>query len=292
MVDNLPDNFKAAYNNDREVLYGEAVAEFVRHFITNEVGARSFAGAEFYDWFVQGLSKQDASTLENLKTALASYVAADANTQVLSGIHSYSAKIGQSDLSLVDKVKTNLFDMYHPLRMVDQEIQQKLADMGKASKEYLGVEGLAKNSIYASNTAEQLVTGHMFAPSGETITGVGSLSDALSGIKGRDGYNDLITYMVQKHALADWDVQGKTVFPERISKDAVAAAIAKTERERPDIVATQKNIMRFWETFMQSWVVDEGFLSQNTYNSWKEKNPNYVPLSRVIQKQAARFGQR
>ncbi len=282
MVDALPESFQSAYNNDRAVLRGEAIAEFVRMYITDETKARAFSGSEFFTGFVERLSDADKRTLENLRSAYHSFIDAPVTERIRSVIQSNGDKKKDDGLSFNDRMITYLSDSYHPLRIIDQEINERLNEIGKGSKEYLGLEGLAKNAIYSQNVADSLINSHMFTPDGETVYDIGSLKDCFAGLKGRADYDTLIEYMVAKHAMADWALQGKAVFPELISSSEATSFIQGIETNRPDIVEAQQKIIRYWDAFMQNWVVNEGFLPQETYDMFKKLNPNYVPLQRVM----------
>lgn len=282
MADALPEDFRDAYGNNRALLKSEAIAEFVRMYITNEAQARAFSGPEFFKGFVNRLSDADKRILENLRGAYHSYIDAPVTEKIRAVIQSNGDKKKDDGLSFKDRMITYLSDSFHPLRIIDQEINERLNEIGKGSKEYLGLEGLAKNAIYSQNVADSLINSHMFTPDGEIVYDVGSLKDCFAGLKGRADYDTLIEYMVAKHAKADWNPQGKAVFPDLISDDEAGAFVQEIENTRPDIVEAQQKIMRYWDAFMQNWVVNEGFLPRETYDMLKKLNSNYVPLQRVM----------
>lgn len=282
MIDALPEGFKNGYNNDRIVLRSEAIAEFLRMYIMDEAQARAFSGPEFFTRFVERLSDTDMRILEDMRSAYHSFADAPVTEKIRAVIRSHGDTKKDDGLSIKDRMITYLSDSYHPLRIIDQEINERLNKMGKGHKEYLGLESLAKNAIYAQNVADSLINSHMFTPSGETVYDVGSLKDCFAGLKGRADYDTLVEYMVAKHAMADWASQGKAVFPELISPTEAKIFILDIEANRPDIVKAQQKIIRYWDAFMQNWMVNEGFLSQKTYDTFRRLNPNYVPLQRVM----------
>ena len=282
MIDALPEGFKNGYNNDRIVLRSEAIAEFLRMYIMDEAQARAFSGPEFFTRFVERLSDKDMRILEDVRSAYHSFADAPVTEKIRAVIRSHGDTKKDDGLSIKDRMITYLSDSYHPLRIIDQEINERLNKMGKGHKEYLGLESLAKNAIYAQNVADSLINSHMFTPSGETVYDVGSLKDCFAGLKGRADYDTLVEYMVAKHAMADWASQGKAVFPELISPTEAKIFILDIEANRPDIVKAQQKIIRYWDAFMQNWMVNEGFLSQKTYDTFRRLNPNYVPLQRVM----------
>lgn len=282
MIDALPEGFKKGYNNDRIVLSSEAIAEFLRMYIMDEAQARAFSGPEFFTGFVEKLSDTDMRILEDVRSAYHSFADAPVTEKIRAVIRSHGDTKKDDGLSIKDRMITYLSDSYHPLRIIDQEINERLNKMGKGHKEYLGLESLAKNAIYAQNVADSLINSHMFTPSGETVYDVGSLKDCFAGLKGRADYDTLVEYMVAKHAMADWASQGKAVFPKLISPTEAKIFILDIEANRPDIVKAQQKIIRYWDAFMQNWMVNEGFLSQKTYDTFRRLNPNYVPLQRVM----------
>lgn len=282
MIDALPEGFKNGYNNDRIVLRSEAIAEFLRMYIMDEAQARAFSGPEFFTRFVERLSDTDMRILEDVRSAYHSFADAPVTEKIRAVIRSHGDTKKDDGLSIKDRMITYLSDSYHPLRIIDQEINERLNKMGKGHKEYLGLESLAKNAIYAQNVADSLINSHMFTPSGETVYDVGSLKDCFAGLKGRADYDTLVEYMVAKHAMADWASQGKAVFPNLISPTEAKIFILDIEANRPDIVKAQQKIIRYWDAFMQNWMVNEGFLSQKTYDTFRRLNPNYVPLQRVM----------
>ncbi len=119
----------------------------------------------------------------------------------------------------------------------------------------------------------------MFTPSGETVYDVGSLKDCFAGLKGRADYDTLVEYMVAKHAMADWASQGIAVFPKLISPTEAKIFILDIEANRPDIVKAQQKIIRYWDAFMQNWMVNEGFLSQKTYDTFRGLIQTMSPYS-------------
>lgn len=275
MVNNLPQAFQDAYNNERDVLTHEAIAEFVSMFVTNPARAQEFAGTDFYNAFVDTLSREDLRTLERVRSDYNDFVNADIGSQIAGTIRSYSDPVSDGQ-STIEKFITNYIDKFDPLRQVDQNVRNKSGNRA----EVLGVEGLAKNALYARQTASELITGHMFDPNNNAIAGVGSFTEALSGLRGREDYNTFVQYCKAKHAI-DWAAQGRDVFPENVDYRAFVNQI-ETNDANQRFVEAHKQLMRTWDAFMQSWVVNEGFISRAAYEEMRRLNPNYVPNFRVM----------
>lgn len=275
MVNSLPQTFRDAYGNNQDVLTHEAIAEFVSMFVTNPVRAEEFAGTEFYNLFTETLSRDDLRTLERVRTDYNNFINADIGSQIQATIHSYSEPTSDGQ-NAINTIITNFIDKFNPLRQVDQSVRNKSGN----TNEVLGVEGLAKNALYAKQTAEELITGHMFDPNNNAIAGVGSFTDALSGLRGREDYNTFVQYCKAKHAI-DWAEQGRDVFTRNVDYRAFVNQI-ETNDANQKFVEAHKQLMRTWDAFMKSWVVNEGFISREAYDQMRRLNPNYVPNIRVM----------
>ena len=281
MIENLPEEFREAYNNDTNVLAGEAIAEFVAMYVTNPAQAEGFAGTEFYNAFTEALSREDRLTLDSLRADYNDFMSAETAQKIKNTIRSYSDPTPDS-ATFAQKLITNIVDKYDPLRRVDAYVRER---SGRGD-EVLGVEGLAKNALYASQTAEELITGHFFTPDGRSMPNVDSFSEALEGLRGRDDYNTFVSYCKAKHAV-DWEAQNRQVFSSDVSADERNNFIREieTNEENKRFVEAHARLMKTWHAFMKTWVVNEGFLGPNgqaVYDTMRSLNPNYVPNFRVM----------
>jgi hypothetical protein len=280
----MPDEFKKAYSAGE--LNGEAVAEFLKHYIINPGKAKQL-DADFYDLFEKTVSKEDMAAIKDAQKKTIEWYNADIWKRAGTTIQSYSEKPKQTFTDAYRKAKTFLVDEFQQLGVFDRAAKEK------GYKGDVSVERVARNSKYASDVAQFIVEDYMAKPNGEIVTGsngkkVNGLLKIIKGLSTKD-FDNLSIYMKNKHAL-DWDMQGKRVFSDDFDLKEIQNAVDNFEAVNPELVKKAEEIYKWWGSFIEEWYVNTGLLSKDTYNLWKQKYPHYVPNYRVSERQTVSNG--
>lgn len=278
MVNNLDPVFAANY--DPAELPGEAFAEFGWRYMEDEALARQFAGDAFVDQFEArlrhaGLDKTIRKAAQQLRTWLNATV---------------NDRIGAT---IVDKSKAAKPEGWRAqLRAL---ISQHIDDTSAAEPVNAAIRGatgqnrvplnqdvranaLMKN--FASRRAYAILTENM-TDAGWNVTGE-SLAARFErvGLKAKDA-KLLNEYMLAMHSL-DRDVQNKPVFDMvSITPAQRQQLIDDVQQNHPEVVAAEQEFQAFRKEFLQSFLVDTGFLSQADFDTMNGMYPHYVPTLRV-----------
>ena len=280
MVSNLDPAFRESYKP--EELPGEAFAEFVRRYMTSAQDAVSFAGEEFVREFELALKK--AKMYDAIRRAaddLRAYVNASAADRIASRIVDMSERspveggVVEKAQSKLRKIATGTLDWTRPAEDVNLAVKR---ETGQYPTGRNNLRDVALRRNYDEKVAGGIMTNALVDPESNRIGD--SLQQVFEGVKGKD-FDVLNEYMLLKHSL-DRDVQNKTVFGSEFTAEQRQARIAEIEREHPEIQAAQQRYVAWWQQFMQSWMVDTGFLSQENWDAMKAMYPNYVPTYRQI----------
>ncbi len=172
---------------------------------------------------------------------------------------------------------TDFTDYSHPAKMVDDAVKEAGGD--SSSKATLRM--LVQDAAYLSDRASSMIDTALTSPTGEILDV--SFAQAIQGdsgkrIKGKDA--DLFSdYLLAKHAISR-QAQEKIVFPFDTQ-----SFVSETEAAHPEFVEAAKDMHAWWNKFMQSWYVDTGFISKDTFDKWNKMYPDYVPTYRDVQNQ-------
>jgi len=280
MVSNLDPAFRESYKP--EELPGEAFAEFVRRYMTSAQDAVSFAGEEFVREFELALKK--AKMYDAIRRAaddLRAYVNASAADRIASRIVDMSERspveggVVEKAQSKLRKIATGTLDWTRPAEDVNLAVKR---ETGQYPTGRNNLRDVALRRNYDEKVAGGIMTNALVDPESNRIGD--SLQQVFKGVKGKD-FDVLNEYMLLKHSL-DRDAQNKTVFGSEFNAEQRQARIAEIEREHPEIQAAQQRYVAWWQQFMQAWMVDTGFLSQENWDAMKAMYPNYVPTYRQV----------
>ena len=282
MVDRLNPVFVKNYNAQQ--LPGEAFAEFVSLYMRDSRMAEDFAGSDFMRTFEAALRRADIDkAIHQARDQIQAYSAATTLDRAKAGI------IDQADAqrkdSMAEKMRdfvTNVADWTRPLEDVDKAI----ADSNGG--QYGNVRQTAKKRNFADRIVESLFTNAM-TDADHTIIG-DSFSAAFEGIDGKNA-DDFIAYGLLKHSLSR-DVQGKQVFANDLTHDQRVEAVRQIEEANPQYKEALDKFEKTWHQFMQAWMVDTGYLSQESFDKMNEMYPYWLPTVRVRDGKAGSGGKR
>jgi hypothetical protein len=279
----MPDGFKKTYSPSE--LNGEAVAEFMKHYIINPTEAKRL-DADFYDLFEKTLSKEDMAAIKDAQRKTIQWYNADIWKRTGTTIQSYSEKPKKTFTDAYRRAKAFLVDEFQQLGVFDRAAKER----GYTGD--ISVERLARNSKYAPEAAQFIVEDYMSRPDGTLVTENGQKVDGLlKNIKGlsTEEFDNLSIYMKNKHAL-DWAAQGKRVFSDDFDLNEIQDAVKAFEANNPELVKRANEIYKWWNSFIEEWYVKTGLLPKAVYDTWKKKYPHYVPNYRVSERQAVAKG--
>ena len=282
MVDRLNPVFAKNYNAQQ--LPGEAFAEFVSLYMRDSRMAEDFAGSDFMRTFEAALRRAGIDkAVHQARDQIQAYSAATTLDRAKAGI------IDQADAqrkdSMAEKMRdfvTNVADWTRPLEDVDK------AFAASNNGQYGNVRQTAKKRNFADRIVESLFTNAM-TDADHTIIG-DSFSAAFEGIDGRNA-DDFITYGLLKHSLSR-DVQGKQVFANDLTHDQRVEAVRQIEEANPQYKEALDKFEKTWHQFMQAWMVDTGYLSQESFDKMNEMYPYWLPTVRVRDGKAGSGGKR
>lgn len=282
MVDRLNPVFSKNYNAQQ--LPGEAFAEFVSLYMRDSRMAEDFAGSDFMRTFEAALRRADIDkAVHQARDQIQAYSAATTLDRAKAGI------IDQADAqrkdSMAEKMRdfvTNVADWTRPLEDVDKAFAA--SNNGK----YGNVRQTAKKRNFADRIVESLFTNAM-TDADHTIIG-DSFSAAFEGIDGKNA-DDFIAYGLLKHSLSR-DVQGKQVFANDLTHDQRVEAVRQIEEANPQYKKALDKFEKTWHQFMQAWMVDTGYLSQESFDKMNEMYPYWLPTVRVRDGKAGSGGKR
>lgn len=282
MVDRLNPVFAKNYNAQQ--LPGEAFAEFVSLYMRDSRMAEDFAGSDFMRTFEAALRRADIDkAVHQARDQIQAYSAATTLDRAKAGI------IDQADAqrkdSMAEKLRdfvTNVADWTRPLEDVDKAF----ADSNGGR--YGNVRQTAKKRNFADRIVESLFTNAM-TDADHTIIG-DSFSAAFEGIDGKNA-DDFIAYGLLKHSLSR-DVQGKQVFANDLTHDQRVEAVRQIEEANPQYKEALDKFEKTWHQFMQAWMVDTGYLSQESFDKMNEMYPYWLPTVRVRDGKAGSGGKR
>ena len=282
MVDRLNPVFAKNYNAQQ--LPGEAFAEFVSLYMRDSRMAEDFAGSDFMRTFEAALRRADIDkAVHQARDQIQAYSAATTLDRAKAGI------IDQADAqrkdSMAEKMRdfvTNVADWTRPLEDVDK------AFAASNNGQYGNVRQTAKKRNFADRIVESLFTNAM-TDADHTIIG-DSFSAAFEGIDGKNA-DDFIAYGLLKHSLSR-DVQGKQVFANDLTHDQRVEAVRQIEEASPQYKEALDKFEKTWHQFMQAWMVDTGYLSQESFDKMNEMYPYWLPTVRVRDGKAGSGGKR
>lgn len=276
MVNKLDPAFASSYSAAE--LPGEAFAEFGWQYMKDEAEARAFAGDAFVDSFERELRRTGYDKVVHQAAGeLRAWLNANVHEQIGATIRDKSDRPSKGGLrERIGEMITRLVDDTAAAEKVDKIVHES---GGEAT---LRENALMKN--FAARRAFAILTENLTDSNG-TIIGEG-LAPRLekAGITAKN-MDTLMQYWLALHSL-NRDAQGKPVFDDSITTAARQSFIHEIEQNHQEIVKGEKAIREFWKEFMQSFMVDNGFLSQKAFDRFNEMYPHYAPTFRV-EKQGA-----
>lgn len=184
----------------------------------------------------------------------------------------------------IDKLYTALVDDFHPLNKQDKILDRIMGDELPASER---THTLALNSRGADVVSKQIITDGLVNSNGEVVGE--SLKDILKGLPKQEGtkykniYVDFEDYLLNKHAITR-DARGEKVFRDSLqwTPEFGQQKVNEYEAMFPEFKETADRLYQFNKDMVQTWLVDEGIITQAQADAWYKANPYYVPNKRYF----------
>jgi len=275
MIDALDPRFAANYS-DAE-LPGEAFAEFMWHYMADDASARTLAGDAYVDAFEDALRRSGIySDVRKSATDLRAWMNADVNNQIGATIHRKSEKQKKGFVQSVREFFSQMVDNTSAAEAVMHEIREQMGDDVPFD---MNVRGAALMKNTAARRAFSILTNKLTNSRWQVIGE--SLAERFErvGLTAKD--MDLYErYCLALHSL-DRDKHGKPVFDDFISKSAREQFIKDVQQNHPEVAAAEQEFQAFRTEFMQAFMVNTGYLSQEAFDKMNRMYPHYVPTMRV-----------
>lgn len=258
----------------------EAFAEFFWRYAESEQRGVDFAGLDFVEQFNEALREDGIyDDVYDAIEGIRAWVEADVGGRIDPMVHELSEKRKNPGLrerfrhtiaSFTDKTSA-AEKLNHELR--EQKGTRKL-------NVFEDVRSMALMTQSSAKVAYHNLT-HALTDSRRNIIGKG-LAERFEEVGLKNGNMKLWeTYMLALHSVAR-DAQGKPVFDnELLTPEQRLAWIAEMDRQHPEFRKAADAFEAFRKEFMQAWLVDTGFLSQDAFDAMNDMYPYYVPTQRV-----------
>lgn len=261
-------------------LPGEAMAEFMWRYMVSDEAAKAFAGDGFVATFERALEENGLDKAVNkAKNGVRNYLNQSVSEQVGSMV--VNASDAKGDAKLDERFQEfiyNMVDNTAPAEKANELIRKATGEKVVPFEENL------RESALLRNTADKRV----YVQLNDALTDVQGtrIGDSLkqrvadAGIKGKD-FDEFSRYWLIKHSL-DRDAQGKPVFDKyALPAEQRQAYVEKMNRVHPEFEKGVEAIQSFRHDFMQTWMVDTGYMKQWQLDMFEEMYPNYAPTNRV-----------
>ena len=281
----------------RRELGGEAIAEFVRRYMTDRTTARQDYG-QFYNDFVERLGVKEIRKLDAIADKVNAYMRAseyDRMSAAVSTSSEHRKAIRKSEGTrraakrILKSVNTVVFDDALPIKDVSDEAYRQYYHAKKSNA--IAENGIIKGEYMVAfdRTAAPMrdTNGNiMFDENGETMIEK-TLQQEISPILTEDSKtnrqieNDFSLYLVCRRGL---ELPGKRVFadPTLDTPEAMQRQIDALEEKYPKFRETAEDLYRWERSLLYTWGVETGIVSRETFNLLGEKYKAYVPLQRLI----------
>ncbi|GEM_PF-2936256 len=274
MVEKMSPEFKKSYSESE--YSGEAIAEFIRYYMTDTATAKEFAGS-FYDVFQKELSQLDLTNVQETRADVLRWVNGEWQEKAQATMVSAEKqkKIWRERVK-PENINMVLFDEIAPLNRFANTVKEVT---GRPLSESLNPYILGMRTYKASGIVTGILEGNMSNPHYKIIYDNDNLKNIVQDVGQNMPKFEL--YLKTKHALTLKD-QGHQIFPKdiEVSKERLEAL----EQQYPQFKELSDRLYKWYDAFFKSWVIDTNMLgpdSKKIYDIMREKYPYYVPMFRV-----------
>lgn len=272
---------------------GEAVAEFVRNYITDRNSAKS-RYPQFYKAFAKALNyrkgRAGATELQKLDQI------ADLTNKYMTASQYERIKASVETRAEARKNRRRIPSFTESLRKFREKIQDDSVGLKQFSEE--AYEEYSYGQKSNSRIAATLKTGYMTALDGGIVyqrdsdgnvikdesgnpVPMPSLYHVLDGLKRGKEYEDFEIYLICKHG-AEWVGEGKRVFADDTlnNVDFLEKTARDLEKKYPHFQEIAEGLYQWQKVFMEEWLVKGGIITRELFEKLNSKYKYYVPFQR------------
>lgn len=288
-----------------EEIPGEVIAEFIRLYLVTENKAYELS-PEFYNAFLKELDNKnlknlkkhkksdnknlknfnkhkdlDNKDLENLKKHredILNWYASDLMDRGQSTIRSHTEKKKTSKDSKKLNLEMTIFDDLAPIRLFSETVEKYTGEKLRFNQHpyVLAMQSrragmIAKSQIiYAQTDAEGNIIGESF-------------KELLKDIS-KDKMKAFDDYLKVSHAITLYEY-GKQVYSDDFAIEDMQLMKTTYELDNPQFAEVAQGVYKWWNRFVEEWVVKQGFLTPDVWADLKERYPTYVPNFRYMEEE-------
>lgn len=213
------------------------------------------------------VGKEYANAIETARNELITFRNANSAEKISAYIASKSDKESENAGNWLREQIVNLIDETYAAEVVDM---------------ITGSHELRKAAAYlpfAKNRADALIKGDAFVDLDGNNTGEDTLKTALRKIK-KSEVDDFNSYLVAREAVSRFN-EGQAPFDEAFTLEDMRNSVEMFEEKYAHFAESARRYDAWWDNFMQTYVVAEGFLTPEEYQRMHEVHPYYVSFARA-----------
>lgn len=191
---------------------------------------------------------------------------------------SSAEKLSAYIVSKSDKKTESIGNKIRELRInyIDSTYAAEIVDMVTGSHDF---RKAATYLPYAKRRADAVLTSDAFVDLDGNITGGDTLKTALRDIKKKE-VDDFNSYLIAREAISRFDA-GMPPFEKAFTIEDMRETVEMFESKYKHFEAAADRYDAWWDNFMQTYVVAEGFLTPEEYEKMREVHPHYVSFARA-----------
>ena len=259
-----------------------ALAVYTRLWLYNRGAAVTLAGDAFTKAFEAKLRDRGyLRAMQKAQTELTRYINAPESVRSTSMVDMDTVAQPKQKTSLGRWLEVKLADKTYAVQRVTDLLREQLGEENvPASRDPRTL--LLANSNKGQNFVDYIIEEGLVSPRGEEIGS--SLSSILRKVgKDKETQREFNAYWLSLHKLDRMEAERRVSYEDA---DTVKEAIRQYEAKHPEWKAIVEEATDWYDTFMRSWVVDTGMLSEDEYENLHSMYPHYIPTYRTLYQNA------
>ena len=259
-----------------------ALAVYTRLWLYNRGAAVALAGDTFTKAFEAKLRDRGyLRAMQKAQTELTRYINAPESVRSTSMVDMDTVAQPKQKTSLGRWLEVKLADKTYAVQRVTDLLREQLGEENvPASRDPRTL--LLANSNKGQNFVDYIIEEGLVSPQGDEIGS--SLSSILRKVgKDKETQREFNAYWLSLHKLDRMKAERRVSYEDA---DTVNEAIRQYEAKHPEWKAIVEEATDWYDTFMRSWVVDTGMLSEDEYEKLHSMYPHYIPTYRTLYQSA------
>ena len=259
-----------------------ALAVYTRLWLYNRGAAVALAGDAFTKAFEAKLRDRGyLRAMQKAQTELTRYINAPESVRSTSMVDMDTVAQPKQKTSLGRWLEVKLADKTYAVQRVTDLLREQLGEENVPTSRDPRTLLLA-NSNKGQNFVDYIIEEGLVSPQGDEIGS--SLSSILRKVgKDKETQREFNAYWLSLHKLDRMKAERRVSYEDA---DTVKEAIRQYEAKHPEWKAIVEEATDWYDTFMRSWVVDTGMLSEDEYENLHTMYPHYIPTYRTLYQSA------